>query len=142
MPQACCSPSSNCAQGFPVQCSAACADAWLPYRRDCRAYLSANQPGLSNLGTACHDTRKVDDAPTAPQGCPNGYEQHGDNCYLLSLDRATYNIAVSSATSIRSLSVNLLVLQLYLCGVAGDCRRKPVKRWVASSRASTTMYDS
>ena len=40
----------------------------------------------------------MDDAPTAPQGCPNGYNQHGDNCYLLSLDRATYNTAVSSPT--------------------------------------------
>ena len=97
--QACCSPTSNCAGGFPVQCSSQCADLWLPFRRACRQYLDS-QPALADLGRSCHTTRKVDSEPTDPQVCPNGYYQHGDNCYLLSLDRATYSTAMRACEAL------------------------------------------
>lgn len=97
--QACCSPTSNCAGGFPVQCSQQCADVWLPFRRQCNQFLNS-QPGLQELGQACHSTRKVDSVPTDPQICPNGYYQHGDNCYLLSLDRASYSTAMRACETL------------------------------------------
>ena len=90
--QACCNPLSNCAGGFPVQCSQQCSDLWLPFIRDCGAFV-AEQPGLSELGQACHSTRKVDSGTTDVMGCPTGYVQYGYNCYLFSLDRADYNTA-------------------------------------------------
>ena len=91
---ACCSPLSNCAGGFPVQCSATCSDLWLPFRSDCHAYLR-DKPELSELGRACYDAivKQGDTTATDVVACPSGYHQFGDNCYLLSLDTATFDVA-------------------------------------------------
>jgi hypothetical protein len=99
--QACCSPLSNCVTGYPVQCSAECADIWLPFRRDCRRYLDG-QPGLSDLGQACHDAggKHGDSSATDVLNCPRGYHQYENNCYLFSLDTATYNIAEKSCEAL------------------------------------------
>ena len=40
----CCTAAVACSSGVPAGCSAGCAGAWLPYQRDCGAWVGATFP--------------------------------------------------------------------------------------------------
>jgi hypothetical protein len=89
---ACCSPLSNCASGSPKQCSQACARLYQPFYRACSRFIHRQGGGLSSLAKTCSHA-KNDAAAVASTTCPRGYKKFGDNCYLFSLDKATYDVA-------------------------------------------------
>lgn len=88
----CCSPLSNCVSGIPVTCSAACADLYVPFSSACGSFIQQSGGGLADLAQNCDQTQQGGDA-YENDICPTGYLQHGDNCYLFSLDIASYDVA-------------------------------------------------
>ena len=52
----CCEPASNCNDGFPVECNAACANLWNPFANTCKSFIEATLPALAGLDTKCAAT--------------------------------------------------------------------------------------
>lgn len=89
----CCSPLSNCVDGTPNACTAACADAFVPFADACQQFVSAAGGGLEAFVATCQATQDGSGPSMESDVCPSGYLEHGDNCYLFSLDIAAYDVA-------------------------------------------------
>ena len=74
----CCADASNCADGFPRSCDAACAAIWLPFAAPCGNFVATQFPNLVAFGNRCTTAgagQPVGPPPPAPAGAGTYYAE-------------------------------------------------------------------